>query len=633
MENTWGNLSEKDVEAIRVTAKKFSEKDIEERFQKIGDVVKFKIFTKTDRSMARDLDINLGEDVDIDETLATASEVAESEGAEAIDVEMAEAEELEEIQESEVTLIAPEDFDYEPQLTEEDKAAEKAVNEDMQKFASYFSGNIGAASEDASEASDMIASLPNSIDRRASQSNVKSQGGRGTCVAHASCGCLEAFTQIPDDLSEQYLHYKFNEFIGRRQDADQGLKTTNAAGYLARSNGKVCEEADWPYTTQNTINVAVQAGTYGPPSDAVDNQTYGIASYKIITDKGTAGDSIKNTRYLEALVYQGYNVVIGTWVSWDDSDNNGILDPVLDNNGNPVGRGGHAMLVVGYNRSNQYFIVKNSWAPGWGHNGYAYLHYDLIKSCFKYGFVVKEPLPKTRKRIPFYLKRAPFSTAKISRSQLRGAVVAFKTSRGKYAIAEVYAGTDLLLKNIRVYNRDGTIYASRPSLVVRGTYLCDIDTIRETRYGADLWWQAVRPGVNYLVPRNGASACVLFDFAHISASRISQYSLSTSPIENTQLDYGVVIGRTSANRRFKMVVHRHDSDNSMRISYLVVYNPNGSRYKYANDIVIPSSYTYNLDTLRLSGSYADIWNHVISDGVSFLEVRRSVKMRLLWYLR
>jgi hypothetical protein len=184
-----------------------------------------------------------------------------------------------------------------------------------------------------------------------------------------------------------------------------------------------------------------------------------------------------------------------------------------------------------------------------------------------------------------------------------------------------------------VYNANGTLYTQRPSLVVRGTYLCDIDTIRETRYGADFWWEAVRPGVNYLVPRNGASACILFDFAHVTASDISRNSLYTTPIENKQLDYGVVIGRTTANRRFKMVVDGQNSDNSMRISYLVLYNPDGSRYKYANDIVIPSSWTYNLDTLRKGGTYADIWNHVISDGVSFLEVRRNVRMRLLWHLR
>lgn len=633
MEKTWGNLGEQAAKAIRSRAKKITEKEIEERFQTIGDEVRFKIYVKTDHSMAGRLDIDADDDVDIEHAAAATPEMTASEDAEAIDVEMAEAEEFEEIEESEVTLIAPEDFDYEPQLTQEDKEAQKEIDADMRRFSGYFGGDTDTAGESAIDELDMIASIPNAVDRRTLQSSVKNQGGRGTCVAHASCGCLEAYKHIPDDLSEQYLHYKFNEFMDRPHNANQGLKTTEAAKYLARSDGRICEEVEWPYMTQAAINSAVAAGTYAPPNDSVNNQDYGVTNYKIITDKGTTGDSIKNTRYLEALVYQGYNVVIGTWVSWDDKDNNGVLDPVLDNNGDPVGRGGHAMVVVGYNRASRYFIVKNSWGANWGHSGYAYLHYDLIQSCFKYGFVVKEPFPKTSKRVPLYLLRAPFSTAKISRSQLRGAIVGFKTSRGKYAIAEVYAGTNLLLKNIKVYNSNGTIYATKPSLIVRGTYLCDIDTIRETRYGADFWWQAVRPGVNFLVPRNGAAACVLFDFAHISASQISQYGLYTAPIENKQLDYGVVIGRTSANRRFKMVVDGQNSDNSMRISYLVVYNSDGSRYKYATDIVLPSSWTYNLDTLRLGGSFADIWNHVISDGVSFLEVRRNVKMRLLWFLR
>jgi C1A family cysteine protease len=633
MHKTWGKLNEQEAEAIRSTARKLTANEIDENFHVTKNEVKFKIFVKSDRAMAGGLDIDLDENVDPEEALTSAPETRASDDAEAIDAEMAEAEELEEIEEFEVTLISPEDFDYVPKLTKKDKDAEKEINKEMAKLSSYFNQDTSSSDEASLDESDMVASLPNSVDHRSLQSNVKNQGGRGTCVAHASCGCLEAYSHIPDDLSEQYLHYKFNEFIGRPHNANQGLKTTNAAIYLARSDGRICEESDWPYMTQAQINTNVAANSYAPPADATNNQDYGISSYKIITDKGTTGDSIKNTRYLEALVYQGYNVVIGTWVSWDDRDNNGVLDPVLNSSGNPVGRGGHAMVVVGYNRSSQYFIVKNSWDAGWGHSGYAYFHYSLIRSCFKYGFVVKNPYPKTPQKVPLYLLRAPFSTAKISRSRLRGAIVAFKTSRGKYAIAEVYAGTNLLLKNIKVYNSNGTVYTTRSSLIVRGTYLCDMDTVRETRYGADFWWEAVRPGVNYLVPRGGASACVLYDFGNLSASQISRYNMYTAPIENKRLDYGVIVGRTTANRRFKMVVDGQNSDNSLRINYLVLYNSNGTRYKYATNIKIPSSWTYNLDTLRLGGTYADIWNHVISDGVSFLEVKRNAKMRLLWCLR
>ena len=369
MDKTWGKLNEQEAEAIRSTARKLTTNEIDENFHVTKNEVKFKIFVKSDRAMAGGLDIDLDENVDPEEALTSAPETRASDDAEAIDAEMAEAEELEEIEEFEVTLISPEDFDYAPKLTKKDKDAEKEINKEMAKLSSYFNQDTSSSDEASLDESDMLASLPNSVDHRSLQSNVKNQGGRGTCVAHASCGCLEAYSHIPDDLSEQYLHYKFNEFIGRPQNANQGLKTTNAAIYLARSDGRICEESDWPYITQAQINAAVAANSYAPPADATNNQDYGISSYKIITDKGTTGDSIKNTRYLEALVYQGYNVVIGTWVSWDDRDNNGVLDPVLNSSGNPIGRGGHAMVVVGYNRSSQYFIVKNSWDAGWGHSG------------------------------------------------------------------------------------------------------------------------------------------------------------------------------------------------------------------------------------------------------------------------
>jgi hypothetical protein len=44
------------------------------------------------------------------------------------------------------------------------------------------------------------------VDHRASQSPVKNQGGRGTCVAFAVCAALETFPGVPTDLSEQLLY-------------------------------------------------------------------------------------------------------------------------------------------------------------------------------------------------------------------------------------------------------------------------------------------------------------------------------------------------------------------------------------------------------------------------------------------
>lgn len=39
----------------------------------------------------------------------------------------------------------------------------------------------------------------------------------------------------------------------------------------------------------------------------------------------------------------------------------------------------HAVQIVGYNLSQNYYIIKNSWDTTWGMNGYAFI--DMDKDC------------------------------------------------------------------------------------------------------------------------------------------------------------------------------------------------------------------------------------------------------------
>ncbi len=49
--------------------------------------------------------------------------------------------------------------------------------------------------------------------------------------------------------------------------------------------------------------------------------------------------------------------------------------------------GGHAVLLVGYNDAEQYFIVKNSWGPGWGEQGFFKIAYSEMKNSVKFGLI------------------------------------------------------------------------------------------------------------------------------------------------------------------------------------------------------------------------------------------------------
>jgi hypothetical protein len=224
---------------------------------------------------------------------------------------------------------------------------------------------------------------------------IRYQGDRGTCVAFACMAALEPFPYIPDDLSEQYAYYKLKRGLDPNPSpCRDGLVTWQAADYL--KNNSVCQEANWGYN-KNKWNYpnksCIENLTQGPPvpAAATSNARYGISQYQLIFDHGTTGEnSIKNVDDLKRIIFDGYNIVIAVHVAGTDWESgSGIIRVQHDANGNPLpSMGGHAMLVCGYNNTDQYFIVKNSWNSDWGHSGYAHISFDYIRQYAKYGFYV-----------------------------------------------------------------------------------------------------------------------------------------------------------------------------------------------------------------------------------------------------
>jgi C1A family cysteine protease len=295
---------------------------------------------------------------------------------------------------TEVVLIDPVDFDQPVEVTDEERAAGAPIDEAVAPLRSHFESPTAWEGEGAG-GPPAAGGLPDLVDHRPHQSQVKHQGPRNTCVAHASMALLEAMPHIPDDLSEQYAHYKFMEFLNVPQNLDRGLVTTDAARFLARADGFVSDEAAWQYIADHPEIVRlVEAGSYGPPESAVADQTYGYAAYKLIDGTDGTSESIRNPQYLEALLAAGFDVAVGAWVSWNEPENTSVMALVTDPaTGEPYKSGGHAMLIVGYDRLHQYFILKNSWGPAWGHAGYGYFGYDFARAGFKYGFTVSAAVP------------------------------------------------------------------------------------------------------------------------------------------------------------------------------------------------------------------------------------------------
>jgi C1A family cysteine protease len=42
--------------------------------------------------------------------------------------------------------------------------------------------------------------------------------------------------------------------------------------------------------------------------------------------------------------------------------------------------GGHAVMLVGYNKNKNVFIARNSWGKVWGDKGYFYMPFDVVRN-------------------------------------------------------------------------------------------------------------------------------------------------------------------------------------------------------------------------------------------------------------
>lgn len=233
---------------------------------------------------------------------------------------------------------------------------------------------------------------PDTLDHRSNQTPIRDQQNRGTCVAFASMAGLEvAYGSTTLDLSEQDAYHIYMRQEGRTCCYNYGLKTTNSADYL--KNHAVCKETNWGYVNYGGLGCPISNPNGHRPDAAEDNARHKIKTCQMIwrndeltTDSGTY---INNPKYLESILHSGKDIIFGTHVAGWSGSLAGVIDVQLGPGGQPLpSAGGHAMLVVGYDRPAEYFIVKNSWGTGYGQSGYLYLSYDYIRTYAKYGYYV-----------------------------------------------------------------------------------------------------------------------------------------------------------------------------------------------------------------------------------------------------
>lgn len=131
-----------------------------------------------------------------------------------------------------------------------------------------------------------------------------------------------------------------------------------------------------------------------PPATVTGDDGVGIEGFTPLPAgrevRADGSVDIKDTLTLEKLLDEGRDIVFGTVVAWSTPDAEKVIDVKLGPAGQPIfGAGGHAMLIMGYDRRDPgrpHFLVKNSWGPNYGHRGYLHLSYDYVRTYAKYGY-------------------------------------------------------------------------------------------------------------------------------------------------------------------------------------------------------------------------------------------------------
>jgi C1A family cysteine protease len=211
----------------------------------------------------------------------------------------------------------------------------------------------------------VLGSLPTKVDMRDRCPAVYDQGQLGSCTANAIGGAME-FELIKENAKDVFvpsrLFIYYNErVIEGTVDSDSGAQIRDGIKSVA-SQGAPHEEL-WPYD---------------------------IAKFADKPDPAAYDDALKH----EATLYQrlvqvlsqlkgclaaGNPFVFGFTVyeSFESQEvaNTGVV-PMPGPNEQVLG--GHAVLAVGYDDSEQRFIVRNSWGPNWGMKGYFTIPYTYL---------------------------------------------------------------------------------------------------------------------------------------------------------------------------------------------------------------------------------------------------------------
>ena len=204
---------------------------------------------------------------------------------------------------------------------------------------------------------------PSIVDLRAFCSPIENQGSLGSCTGQAIAGAIELLNKRnrkPTDVSRLFIYYYERLLLGTvNYDSGayirDGIKATNHYGASL--------ESYWPYDIRKFRQEPISEAK----TDALKRK---VTRYERVNDFNGCIDALSN----------GYPVVMGFRVYDSFMSKNVAKTGIMPYPNTKRERllGGHAVLLVGYNKSKKVFIARNSWGTNWGDKGYFYMPFNII---------------------------------------------------------------------------------------------------------------------------------------------------------------------------------------------------------------------------------------------------------------
>ena len=199
------------------------------------------------------------------------------------------------------------------------------------------------------------------------------QGKLGSCTANA-ISYAYAFDEIKQLNKEVFLPSRLFIYYNERmmegnvnQDSGAEIRT----GIKSINKYGVCDEHHWIY---NPIQFTVK-----PPDNVYDEAKLARALKYARVDLRQSKNTDNRTQQLKNALKSGYPFVFGfiVYKSFESEEvmKTGMVPMPLPGEKK---MGGHAVCAVGFDDDKKCFIVKNSWGPDWGLNGYFYMPYEYV---------------------------------------------------------------------------------------------------------------------------------------------------------------------------------------------------------------------------------------------------------------